>query len=162
MLQLQQLMHKTLLAVIGVIALSCTSLALADDDEGAGVMKPKGDKCSIPGEESEIRAHHFEYILHQRTQTMHRGIRTKQYSLKECINCHVPENTALRYGDDKYFCSSCHNNAAVTIDCFQCHADRPGNIPAIHQQAPVTPDTNVSADAAATTGTEPSATGAAP
>ena len=25
------------------------------------------------------------------------------------------------------FCSTCHNFAAVNIDCFECHADKPEN-----------------------------------
>lgn len=161
MLQLQQLMHKTLIGVIGVIALSFGSVAMAELDALDGVAKPKGDKCSIPGEESEIRAHHFQYILHQRDKTMHQGVRTKDSSLKECINCHVPENTSVRFGDDKHFCSACHIQAGVTIDCFQCHADRPGNIPEIHKQAAARNAANLNVDASATTGTEPPATGAA-
>ncbi|MGD2056814.1 MAG: sulfur reduction protein DsrJ, partial [Gammaproteobacteria bacterium] len=40
--------------------------------------------CVEPTE--EMRRNHMEYILHQRDETMHRGIRTKQYSLEECIN----------------------------------------------------------------------------
>ncbi|MBI3187728.1 MAG: hypothetical protein HYZ31_07725 [Gammaproteobacteria bacterium] len=161
MLQLQQLMHKTLIGVIGVIALSFGSVAMAELDALDGVAKPKGDKCSIPGEESEIRAHHFQYILHQRDKTMHQGVRTKDSSLKECINCHVPENTSVRFGDDKHFCSACHKQAGVTIDCFQCHADRPGQIPGIHKQAMAELETKLNAEVTATPGTEPSVTGAA-
>lgn len=74
----------------------------------------------------EMRKNHMEYILHQRDETMYKGIRTKQHSLAECINCHVSESPdAARYGDDEHFCSTCHNYASVKIDCFQCHADRP-------------------------------------
>jgi hypothetical protein len=56
---------------------------------------------------------------------MHQGIRTPQFALEECINCHVPENTEVRAGNPEHFCSSCHTYAAVKVDCFQCHADRP-------------------------------------
>ena len=74
----------------------------------------------------EMRRNHMEYILHQRDETMHRGIRTGQHSLVECINCHVSAaSDAPRYGKSEHFCSSCHTFAAVSIDCFQCHADRP-------------------------------------
>ena len=80
--------------------------------------------CVEPVE--DMRKNYMEYILHQRDETMHRGIRTKQHSLEECINCHVsaaPDTP--RYGDTGHFCSTCHSYAAVRIDCFQCHADRP-------------------------------------
>jgi hypothetical protein len=80
--------------------------------------------CVEPVE--EMRKNHMEYILHQRDETMYKGIRTKQHSLEKCINCHVSDapDTA-RYGDAEHFCSSCHTYASVQIDCFQCHADRP-------------------------------------
>ena len=73
----------------------------------------------------DMRKNHMNYILHQRDETVHRGIRTKQYSLEECINCHVgAAQDAPRYSSDEHFCKSCHTYAAVRIDCFQCHADR--------------------------------------
>jgi hypothetical protein len=75
---------------------------------------------------AEMRANHMEYILHQRDATMHEGIRTEQHSLHECINCHVSDAAdAPRIDSEKHFCNSCHTYAAVNIDCFQCHADRP-------------------------------------
>ena len=126
MLQLNQLMHKSLLAIVGSAALALSSFAVADSDLLA-TAKAKSEQCVEPTD--EMRKNHMEYILHQRDKTMHEGIRTKTYSLKECINCHVPENTEARFGDDKHFCSACHNFAAVSIDCFQCHADKPGNLP---------------------------------
>lgn len=158
MLPLQQLMHKSLLALLGSAILALSSAALADISM-PDVAKPKGDKCVAPT--AEMRAIHFEKILHQRDDTMHKGIRTKTNSLKECINCHVPENTTVRFGDDKHFCSACHNQAGVTIDCFQCHADRPGNVPAIHKAWAAKPPLTAE-PAAAPTGTEPTATGVAP
>jgi hypothetical protein len=75
---------------------------------------------------ADMRRNHMKYILHQRDETMHRGIRTKQYSLVECINCHVSDTPdAARVSSEEHFCNSCHTYAAVNIDCFQCHADRP-------------------------------------
>jgi len=80
--------------------------------------------CVEPTE--EMRKNHMEKILHKRDQTMYQGIRTSEYSLKECINCHVsPAPDAPRISSEKHFCNSCHIYAAVKIDCFQCHADRP-------------------------------------
>jgi hypothetical protein len=75
---------------------------------------------------AEMRRNHMEHILHQRDETVHRGIRTTQYSLEQCINCHVSDTPdAPRYNSEDHFCNSCHTYAAVRIDCFQCHADRP-------------------------------------
>jgi hypothetical protein len=75
---------------------------------------------------AEMRKNHMNYILHQRDETMHRGVRTRQHSLVECINCHVSDAPdAPRVSSEEHFCNSCHTYAAVSIDCFQCHADRP-------------------------------------
>jgi len=78
----------------------------------------KGDKCVEPTE--EMRRNHMEKILHQRDETMHRGIRTTKYSLKNCIDCHADPKTNSVLGKDG-FCESCHTYASVTIDCFSCH-----------------------------------------
>lgn len=90
------------------------------------VPKGKGEQCVEPTD--FMRKNHMEVMLHQRDETMHRGIRTNKHSLKECISCHVQPDSkgqVARYGDNKHFCSSCHTYAAVNIDCFECHADRP-------------------------------------
>lgn len=76
----------------------------------------------------EMRKNHMQYILHQRDETMHQGIRTRQHALEECINCHVVPNDSgqvARIDSEEHFCAGCHTYTAVKIDCFQCHADRP-------------------------------------
>ena len=75
-----------------------------------------------------MRDKHFEFILHQRDETMHRGIRTSKHSLKNCLNCHVQpraDGSYPRHTDPDHFCSACHEYAAVRIDCFECHFDGP-------------------------------------
>lgn len=70
----------------------------------------------------------MNYILHERNETMYKGIRNEPGSLAACIDCHVEpaENGQIAGIDsDQHFCSACHQHAAVQIDCFQCHADRP-------------------------------------
>jgi predicted CXXCH cytochrome family protein len=83
-------------------------------------------KCVQP--DGEMRRNHMKYILHQRDETVHEGIRTRQYSLEECVNCHAAKNDEGEYipvNDPDQFCYSCHSYAAVSIDCFQCHATKP-------------------------------------
>ncbi|HYQ73094.1 MAG TPA: sulfur reduction protein DsrJ [Gammaproteobacteria bacterium] len=88
---------------------------------------------------AEMRKNHMEYILHQRDETMHRGVRTRQYSLVECINCHVSDAPdAPRVSNQAHFCNSCHTYAAVSIDCFQCHADRPVKTSGMQHGMPAT------------------------
>lgn len=84
------------------------------------------DVCVEPVE--DMRKNHMDYLLHQRDDTLRKGIRTKQHSLVECIDCHVTPDSSgkyTRFGESEHFCSSCHNYVAVSIDCFQCHADHP-------------------------------------
>ena len=96
------------------------------DTSGNIVPTPKGEKCVEPT--ADMRANHMEYLKHKRNETMRQGIRTKKNSLVECINCHVTpgeDGKVARISDEKHFCASCHQAASVTLDCFECHADRP-------------------------------------
>ena len=75
-----------------------------------------------------MRKDHMKFLYHQRDETMYQGIRTKKYSLKGCVSCHAikdKQGEYVRAEDPKYFCTSCHEYAAVKIDCFECHADTP-------------------------------------
>jgi hypothetical protein len=89
----------------------------------------KGDECVQP--EEIMRRDHMKFILHQRDKTMHKGIRTTQYSLKNCVDCHADNKTGSVLGKEG-FCESCHRYAAVKLDCFECHS-------ALRETASVTP-----------------------
>ena len=76
-----------------------------------------------------MRRNHMNLLLHKRDQTTHQGIRTRQYSLIECLACHVVDGAdaqPVSIANSRHFCRSCHDYAAVSVDCFQCHASRPG------------------------------------
>ena len=95
-------------------------------DKLSGVPVPqfkitKGDKCVEPTD--VMREQHMEFILHQRDETVHRGIRTSKYSLQNCVSCHADPVTKRVTGKEG-FCESCHTYAAVSIDCFSCHTDK--------------------------------------
>ncbi len=90
-------------------------------------------ECVQP--EDEMRRNHMKYILHQRDETMRKGIRTRRYALEECINCHAVKDDNgeyVRIEDKRHFCASCHTYAAVNIDCFQCHSDVPVRESTLH------------------------------
>ena len=75
-----------------------------------------------------MRKDHKDLLRHKRDETMIRGIRTKDNSLKACINCHVPKSykgKVLRHTDPEHFCATCHQYVAAQPDCFQCHVDHP-------------------------------------
>lgn len=93
---------------------------------GPEIPPAKGEQCVEPTE--VMRRSHMEFILHQRDDTVHDGIRSSKHSLEGCLDCHVQptaEGKYPRFPDKDHFCSSCHIYAAVEIDCFQCHADHP-------------------------------------
>jgi hypothetical protein len=116
-----------------ILLLGCTAILASQGQAGDSILPEipaaqsrfsETQGCVEPTD--EMRKNHMEYILHKRDETMHEGIRTRQHSLKECINCHISDAPdAPRISSDKHFCNSCHTYAAVKIDCFQCHADRP-------------------------------------
>ena len=104
------------------------SALYADGHSGLGpvIPKAKGERCVEPTE--VMRRRHHEFILHQRDDTVIEGIRTEQYRFTRCIDCHVQPTAAgeyPRHSDDTHFCTACHLYSSVSIDCFQCHADRP-------------------------------------
>ena len=126
---------KSVRLLAGLLAgalLVSASVSMAEDDNETGRVpmpldiEAKGDKCVEPTD--VMRRNHMKFILHQRDETMHRGVRTEQHSLAECINCHVTpdaEGKVASHKDPEHFCNSCHTYAAVNIDCFQCHTSQP-------------------------------------
>ena len=120
-------------AIVLVIAVAFAGVADAAETEqaSAGVPLPAipramGESCV---EDTDfMRRNHMDMLKHQRNETMLKGVRTRQYSLKECLNCHVvtgPDSQPVTSASPKHFCRSCHDYTAVSIDCFQCHASRP-------------------------------------
>jgi hypothetical protein len=84
------------------------------------------ERCVEPTE--FMRRNHMEVIKHQRDETVHRGIRSTKHSLAGCVQCHVSvgaDGSAVPVNADKQFCEACHDYAAVSLDCFDCHATVP-------------------------------------
>jgi len=114
-----------LYVVIGFTLMSSPVLA---DTPFPSIHKPSDEslKCIAPND--EMRRNHMNYIMHERDETMHNGIRNEAGSLAACIDCHVEPNANGKiadFGSNEHFCSTCHEYTSVQIDCFQCHADRP-------------------------------------
>ena len=118
-------------AVAAVLALLAAA-AWAADGVRAGLgptieRAVKGERCVEPSD--DMRRNHMRYLEHQRDATVHGGIRGAKHSLKGCVDCHagrISGSVAKSEGD---FCVSCHRYAAVKVDCFECHATRPGATP---------------------------------
>lgn len=121
---------KHLVLLVGLGALPMLSNA---GDLAPAVPKAKtkaSEKTECVEAVDVMRKNHMEFLKHKRDETMREGVRTKKHSLVECIDCHVTPNEKGEYarvGENGHFCSSCHNYAAVKIDCFDCHSDLPVN-----------------------------------
>jgi len=115
------------MAVVAAGMLTVSAVLAAETSAAKPTLGPtvktfKGDKCV---EDTDyMRRNHMKVILHQRDETMHRGIRTQKHSLKNCVDCHADPKTNSVLGKDG-FCESCHVYASVSIDCFTCHTAAP-------------------------------------
>ncbi len=113
---------RTTLVCLGLL-LACYSFAR---DDGPVIPRGKGEQCVA--ETSLMRRNHMDYLLHQRDETVIKGLRDKPFSLVECVDCHARRDDAgkaIRVDAEGEFCQSCHTYAAVKIDCFSCHAAVP-------------------------------------
>lgn len=114
---------------VGIIAVLCLSIAYAASNVapkvGPTIVIDKarsGDHCVE--DTAFMRKNHMKLLLHQRDETVHKGIRTTKYSLKNCINCHASTKDDRVIGSDAHFCQGCHTYAAVQLDCWECHANK--------------------------------------
>jgi len=127
-----------LAACLGVMAF----MAIPSMQAVAGVDLPKlergkGDKCV---EDSDyIRRHHPDLLKHQRDDTLRKGIRTTKHSLKQCVECHAGSKTGSVASAKEDFCVSCHSYAGVKLDCWDCHATKPGKRPERQAAKPAQP-----------------------
>lgn len=118
------------LMLTGMVGLSGglgTDQAIASDNPLLPVI-PSGQGDTCVEETDFMRRNHMELLKHQRDETTLQGVRSEQHSLKECLSCHAvygPDAVAVSAASPEHFCRSCHDYAAVSIDCFQCHASRP-------------------------------------
>lgn len=90
------------------------------------VPEAQGEECVRPVE--EMRRDHPDILAEGKREAVREGIRRDDQSLRACIECHVaPTEDRVSRGaeDDGHFCVNCHEYTAVSIDCFQCHAERP-------------------------------------
>lgn len=112
-----------LVAAFAAVLLAGVMPAGAQDGAGGHKLIAKGDKCV--NDTAYMRRNHMNLLKHQRDETVHKGIRTVRYSLKNCIECHANPETNSVASSKEDFCVSCHSYAAVKLDCFECHSSKP-------------------------------------
>jgi len=107
------------------IAYAASSTAPQSPKAGPTIVIDKvraGERCVE--DTAFMRKNHMKLLMHQRDETMHKGIRTEQHSLKKCVSCHASAKDDRVVGSDEHFCQSCHTYAAVKLDCWECHATK--------------------------------------
>lgn len=117
---------RNILMALAASLLMSGALSAADIGPELKINRSKADQCVEPAD--VMRKDHMKFLLHQRDETMHKGVRTKKYSLNECINCHANKDDKGNYipvTAEGEFCQSCHSYASVKLDCFECHATKP-------------------------------------
>ena len=135
---------KTVIRSIAALAVAFAALVAIPSQGYAGeaswLPKPargQGEHCVADTE--WMRRNHPAVLMHQRDETVHEGIRTPRFSLKGCIDCHAvkgADGKPVTVASPQHFCRTCHDYAAVQIDCFECHASRPEARTATGNNAP--------------------------
>ena len=113
-------------------ALACALLAGSVWAQATGasrvprpVIEPaRGEACVT--DPDFMRRNHKQLLKHQRDETVHLGVRDARASLKGSIECHASARSGSVAQAPGDFCVSCHSFAAVKLDCFECHASKPG------------------------------------
>lgn len=128
------MIRSFVLVLIGVLAMAA---GFAGDATAEGwtprpiVTQGKGDSCVEPTE--VMRRRHGEILLSAAEKGVSADAGTERHGLSDCVECHAARDGGGRVlpvdGDDQ-FCGSCHRFAAVSTNCFACHADRPEAKPA--------------------------------
>ncbi len=90
------------------------------------ILTPTGKHCIQPAD--VMRREHMNMLVHQRDRTVRDGVRGSPVSLESCVACHAGPGTGAAggavTGSPEAFCESCHQYAAVKLDCFECHQGR--------------------------------------
>ena len=123
----------TLAALVGAIGLAAIAVLAPDLTAGrspetleAAVTTAMDGPCLLPA--PDMRRQHKSLLFNERTMVVRHGQRDPDASLNRCVTCHATFNAAgmaISYDDERHFCSSCHAEVAVKLDCFSCHRSTP-------------------------------------
>ena len=122
---------RVLAVITAVCAVLAWSSGLARAGEGGRVPMPQipkaqGGQCVASAD--EMRRNHMNLLKHERDDAVHLGERKTKAQLENCLTCHAVNGAngkPVTYDDGRHFCRTCHDYAAVAVDCFQCHASVP-------------------------------------
>jgi hypothetical protein len=107
----------------GAVAAGDRSSLWPDIPAATGQPHPEGNEY--------WRRNHMDLMRHDRDLTLREGDRVIGASLKGCFDRHAAKDEAgqvVTYASDLHFCRSCHDYAAVKVDCFMCHRSTPEGV----------------------------------
>jgi len=124
------------LAAVAVVAALAVLIGLAGTGtaRAEGVvpfpMIPKAAPGTTCVKDPEVmRRTHMDLLKHQRDDTLRMGVRGTDSQLQECLSCHAVKDAStgqpVTADSSQHFCVACHEYAAVSVDCWQCHASVP-------------------------------------
>jgi len=108
------------LGLVGAVSAQERSSLLPDVPTATGEPHAEGN--------AYWRKNHMKMMTHDRDLTMRFGDREIGASLKACFDCHAATDDTghiVTVQDERHFCRSCHDYAAVKVDCFSCHRSTP-------------------------------------
>ncbi|MDD5058115.1 MAG: hypothetical protein PHQ60_09595 [Sideroxydans sp.] len=108
--------------LVSLLLCLCIPAAWAAETSAPKLDIGMGGKCVKDAQ--WMRKNHMHLLKHQRDETVRKGIRSDQDSLKNCVECHASTKDGSVIARDDSFCVGCHRYAAVHIDCFECHASK--------------------------------------
>lgn len=120
------LMFVRLFVLLMVLCVAGVAYADARRAPLPQIPTTQGDACVEPVD--VMRKEHMHMLTHQRERTVHDAYRDKRHSLVGCVKCHVQRDGGghtVPVNAPGQFCAQCHAYAAVTMDCFECHATTP-------------------------------------
>ena len=116
-------------SLIFVCMANLQTISAHDGNPHISPGKSKADSQEACVEPTDVmRKEHYLFLLHQRDETVINGIRTKNHSLANCIDCHVSydeKGKAIPINAEGQFCQDCHVKTATNITCISCHAAEP-------------------------------------
>ena len=90
------------------------------------IPKANGENCVRDTE--FMKKNHMEFLFERRDLVVIQGVRSKRESFNMCLSCHAVKNSEgipVSHKNPQHFCRTCHDFAAVKIDCFECHLSVP-------------------------------------
>ncbi|ADE11910.1 hypothetical protein [Sideroxydans lithotrophicus] len=108
--------------LVSLLLCLCIPMTWAADANAPKLDIGKGGHCVR--DPQWMRKNHMHLLIHQRDETVRKGIRDDQVSMKNCVDCHASLKDNSVIARDDSFCVGCHRYEAVKIDCFECHSSK--------------------------------------